>query len=109
MGSDLGSDVQAVCAVKAVARTDPAGAHSLSRERLSALFYLEGLAGTEQHQPLQSVSVVSLKTSSLMAFQNLDYGLITCIQSCGDISVTCRLIKTNILNVYEYTVQLLQY
>lgn len=59
MGSDLGSDVQAVWAVKAVAGTDPAGAHTLSRERLSALFYLEGLAGIEQHQPLQSVSCIS--------------------------------------------------
>lgn len=49
VGSDLGRDVQAVCAVQAVAGTDSAGAHTLSRERLSTLFHLEGLAGAQQH------------------------------------------------------------
>lgn len=49
VGSDLGGDVQAVCAVQAVARIDSAGAHTLSRERLSTLLHLERLAGAQQH------------------------------------------------------------
>lgn len=61
VGSDLGSDVQTVWAVQAVARTDSAGAYTLSRERLSTLLHLERLAGAQRHRLLQPVSVASVR------------------------------------------------
>lgn len=94
VGSDLGGDVQAVCAVEAVARTDPAGPHTLSRERLFTLLHLEGLAGARQHWLLQPVSVASVINHNQFVPQSY--------APTGVLSKTQNIVKQHLLLFWRY-------